>query len=92
MTGTLGTASFAIADGASVVLNSRDVLPNNTPFIVPGEMYIREAAVAVTASVNRKLQVKASNAATAWKVETDPLHPVTLSVRDAGPQAPPVIT
>ena len=92
MTGTVFTASFGIADGSNNVLNSRDVLPNNTPYITPGEIYLREAAVAATASVNRKLQVKVSNAAVIWKVETDPIHPVTFSVRDAGPQAPPVIT
>jgi hypothetical protein len=93
LTGTLnGPASFAITDNANVILNSRDILPPNVPFTIPAEMYIREAPVLLTAPVVRKLRTKVNNASEIWKVETDALHPVTLSVRDAGPQAPPVIT
>jgi hypothetical protein len=55
-------------------------------------MYIREAAITTTATAGRKLQVKVSAATVNFKVETDTLHPVTLSVRDVGPQTNPVIT
>lgn len=93
ITGVVSIASFAIStDPGGVVVNERAIQPSGVPFASPVEMYIREAAVAANATAGRKLQIKVATATTTFKVETDPLHVVTLSVRDVGPQAPPGIT
>lgn len=92
ITGAVNAVTFAITDAANVVINNRTIIPSGVPFTAPVEMYIREAAVTVTATAERKLRVSVAAAATTFKVETDPIHPVTLSVRDVGPQTNPLIT
>lgn len=93
LTGVVNTGSFALtADPGTTVLNSRDIVPSGVPLTLPVALYHREAPVAVSATTGRKMMTKVSVATTSFKVETDPLHPVTLSVRDVGPQAPPGIT
>ena len=92
ITGVVGTATFAVVNTTGTIINNRDILPSGVPFIGPVEMYIREAAVAANGTAERKVQVKVSAATVSFKVETDQLHPVTLSVRDVGPQANPGIT